>query len=103
MVAVVHAIHHHLLKIGHGKQSSVHHVHMKLVHAFVKTVPAPMQVTRAVKEGFALFDKDGKGLCDVREIPTIVRHLGINPTEIELRDMITEVSAVFLLCVFQSG
>jgi len=49
------------------------------------------EVTRAVKEGFALFDKEGKGLCDVREIPTIVRHLGINPTEIELRNMITEI------------
>ena len=36
-------------------------------------------------------DRDGKGLCDVREIGTIVRHLGICPTEIELRDMITEV------------
>merc|ERR1712087_107678 len=31
------------------------------------------------------------GTCDVREIGTIVRHLGICPTEIELRDMITEV------------
>ncbi len=36
-------------------------------------------------------DRDGKGLCDVREIGTIVRHLGICPTEIELRDMITEI------------
>ena len=30
-------------------------------------------------------------MCDVREVPTIVRHLGIFPTEIELRDMITEI------------
>ena len=44
-----------------------------------------------IKEGFALFDRDGKGVCDVREIGTIVRHLGICPTEIELRDMITEI------------
>merc|ERR1712048_727685 len=48
-------------------------------------------VAKMIKDAFALFDKDGKGTCDVREIGTIVRHLGICPTEIELRDMITEV------------
>ena len=45
-----------------------------------------------IKDAFSLFDKDSKGVCDVREVGTIVRHLGICPTEIELRDMITEVS-----------
>ena len=49
------------------------------------------EVAKSIKDGFALFDRDGKGLCDVREIGTIVRHLGICPTEIELRDMITEI------------
>ena len=49
------------------------------------------EVFKNIKDGFALFDRDGKGLCDVREIGTIVRHLGICPTEIELRDMITEI------------
>jgi len=48
------------------------------------------QVFKAIKDGFALFDRDGKGICDVREVGTIVRHLGICPTEIELRDLITE-------------
>ena len=48
------------------------------------------EVLKAIKDGFSLFDKDGKGMCDVREIGTIVRHLGICPTEIELRDLITE-------------
>jgi len=48
-------------------------------------------VAKSIKDAFALFDKEGKGTCDVREIGTIVRHLGICPTEIELRDMITEV------------
>merc|ERR1719440_718700 len=46
---------------------------------------------KAIKDGFALFDRDGKGVCDVREIGTIVRHIGICPTEIELRDLITEI------------
>ena len=35
-----------------------------------------------IKEAFALFDKDSKGVCDVREVGTVVRHLGINPTEV---------------------
>ena len=48
------------------------------------------EVAKNIKESFALFDKDSKGMCDVREIGTIVRHLGICPTEIELRDLITE-------------
>ena len=49
---------------------------------------------KQIKDAFSLFDKDSKGVCDVREVGTIVRHLGICPTEIELRDMITEVRAV---------
>ncbi|KAL1530828.1 hypothetical protein AB1Y20_001724 [Prymnesium parvum] len=49
------------------------------------------EVFKAIKEGFSLFDRDNKGVCDVREIGTIVRHLGICPTEIELHDMITEI------------
>mmetsp|Transcript_56108 Transcript_56108/g.111376 ORF Transcript_56108/g.111376 Transcript_56108/m.111376 type:complete len:165 (-) Transcript_56108:292-786(-) len=56
----------------------------------------PEQVRRretfkAIQDGFSLFDRESKGVCDVREIGTIVRHLGICPTEIELRDMITEI------------
>jgi len=48
------------------------------------------QTFDAIKAAFALFDRDGKNIVDVREIGTIVRHLGICPTEIELRDLITE-------------
>ncbi|KAL3916950.1 MAG: hypothetical protein SGPRY_006604, partial [Prymnesium sp.] len=50
------------------------------------------EIFKSIKESFGLFDRDNKGVCDVREIGTIVRHLGICPTEIELHDMITEVS-----------
>ena len=49
------------------------------------------QTFENIKAAFALFDRDNKGVCDVREIGTIVRHLGICPTEIELREMITEI------------
>ena len=47
-------------------------------------------IGKQIKASFDLFDRDKKGICDVREIGTIVRHLGICPTEIELRDLITE-------------
>lgn len=46
---------------------------------------------KEIQRGFALFDKDGRGHCDVREIGTIVRALGRCPSELELRDMITEI------------
>ncbi|KAG8469626.1 hypothetical protein KFE25_006081 [Diacronema lutheri] len=46
---------------------------------------------REIKSKFALFDKDARGHCDVREVGTIVRALGACPSELELRDMITEV------------
>ena len=47
-------------------------------------------VQKRIDEAFKLFDRDDKKMVDVREIGTIVRHLGICPTEIELRDLITE-------------
>jgi len=43
------------------------------------------------KEAFALFDKDGDGTITTKELGTVMRSLGQNPTEAELRDMIHEV------------
>ncbi len=48
------------------------------------------------KEAFALFDKDGDGTITTRELGTVMRSLGQNPTEAELQDMINE--GVFLFC-----
>ncbi|KAI9625338.1 hypothetical protein H4Q26_016361 [Puccinia striiformis f. sp. tritici PST-130] len=45
------------------------------------------------KEAFSLFDKDGDGTITTKELGTVMRSLGQNPTEAELGDMINEVDA----------
>ncbi|GFP96520.1 calmodulin [Phtheirospermum japonicum] len=45
------------------------------------------------KEAFSLFDKDGDGCITSKELGTVMRSLGQNPTEAELIDMIDEVDA----------
>ena len=45
------------------------------------------------KEAFLLFDKDGDGTITTKELGTVMRSLGQNPTEAELQDMINEVDA----------
>ena len=45
------------------------------------------------KEAFSLFDKDGDGTITTKELGTVMRSLGQNPTEMELQDMINEVDA----------
>uniref|UniRef100_A0A8C9GN93 EF-hand domain-containing protein n=1 Tax=Piliocolobus tephrosceles TaxID=591936 RepID=A0A8C9GN93_9PRIM len=45
------------------------------------------------KEAFSLFDKDGDGTITTKELRTVMRSLGQNPTEAELQDMINEVDA----------
>jgi calmodulin len=45
------------------------------------------------KEAFSLFDKDGDGTITTKELGTVMRSLGQNPTETELNDMINEVDS----------
>ncbi|CAJ0648032.1 7239_t:CDS:10 [Entrophospora sp. SA101] len=45
------------------------------------------------KEAFSLFDKDNDGSITTKELGTVMRSLGQNPTESELQDMINEVDA----------
>lgn len=54
------------------------------------------------KEAFSLFDKDGDGTITTKELGTVMRSLGQNPTEAELQDMINEVDAdgKFATCGF---
>ncbi|GMY05323.1 calmodulin-7 isoform X2 [Fagus crenata] len=43
------------------------------------------------KEAFSLFDKDGDDCITTKELGTVMRSLGQNPTEAELQDMVNEV------------
>ena len=52
------------------------------------------------KEAFSLFDKDGDGTITTKELGTVMRSLGQNPTEAELQDMINEVDADGMIKLF---
>lgn len=43
------------------------------------------------KEAFTLFDKDGEGRITTEELGIVMRSLGQNPTEAELRTMVKEL------------
>ena len=43
------------------------------------------------KEAFSLFDKSGDGTITTKDLGTVIRALGKNPTEAELQDVINEV------------
>lgn len=55
--------------------------------------PALIFAPTEFKEAFSLFDKDGDGTITTKELGTVMRSLGQNPTEAELQDMINEVDA----------
>ncbi|KAG8050027.1 hypothetical protein GUJ93_ZPchr0009g1831 [Zizania palustris] len=45
------------------------------------------------REAFSLFDKDGDGTITTKELGTVMRSLGQDPTEAELQEMVAEVDA----------
>lgn len=53
-----------------------------------------------LKEAFCLFDKDGDGKITTKELGTVMRSLGQNPTEAEIRDIIHEVDEDGQLRIF---
>lgn len=43
------------------------------------------------KEAFSLFDKDGDGTMTTKELGTVMRSFGLDPSERELKEMVAEV------------
>ena len=55
------------------------------------------------KEHFEMFDKDGDGTITTNELGTVMKNLGQNPSQDELRQMISEVDEdgeLVLRCLF---
>lgn len=44
-----------------------------------------------MKDAFKLFDEDGDGTITLSELGTVMKRLGQNPTDRELREMIKDV------------
>jgi calmodulin len=44
-----------------------------------------------LKEAFRLFDKEGKGVVTTEEIGSVLRNLGLFPTENELQQMLNDI------------
>lgn len=49
------------------------------------------------QEAFSLFDRDNDGIITIKELGTLMRSLGHNPTENELADMINEEGTIDFL------
>ncbi|VVT46158.1 uncharacterized protein SAPINGB_P001075 [Magnusiomyces paraingens] len=47
----------------------------------------------SIKEAFSLFDKDNDGYITTKELGTVMRSLGQNPSQSELQDMISEANS----------
>lgn len=44
-----------------------------------------------IKEIFMLFDKKENGLVETKELGTLLRAINLNPTELELNDLMKKV------------
>ena len=49
----------------------------------------PADLVMEYREAFTLFDKDGDGFISEIEFATVVRSMGINPSQKELRELLT--------------
>ena len=60
------------------------------------------------RDTFVIFDKDGDGTIDSKELSTVLKSMGYNPTKEEIQDMVDEVGIAMInwsktsfLCCFQ--
>merc|ERR1712196_28113 len=50
-----------------------------------------IELKKRIKEAFKVFDEENNNIADVREVGTIMRSLGVNPTEKELHGMLAQM------------
>ena len=46
------------------------------------------------RDTFVIFDKDGDGTIDSKELSTVLKSMGYNPTKEEIQEMVDEVRAM---------
>ena len=83
------------LKRNIQNQAAKLYTHPQSLKALTKTMSDQLTEEQIAefKEAFSLFDKDGDGTITTKELGTVMRSLGQNPTEAELMDMINEIDA----------
>jgi len=54
----------------------------------------PQNIVKELEEAFFLFDYDKDGKIEIREISPVVRSVGLNPTEAELKEIMNDVSGM---------
>ncbi|SPJ82638.1 probable Calmodulin [Fusarium torulosum] len=79
--------------LGSGKPTPVRQNDRGHVSPSVQADSLTEEQVSEFKEAFSLFDKDGDGQITTKELGTVMRSLGQNPSESELQDMINEVDA----------
>ncbi|CBY10470.1 unnamed protein product [Oikopleura dioica] len=56
----------------------------------------PKELVEEIRTTFKIFDQDDDGKITTKELGTVLRSLGQNPTDVELQDLINQVcSALF--------
>lgn len=58
-------------------------------------MPFPPQLKKDLEDAFFLFAYDESGKISVREVGPVVRSVGLNPTEDELKEITNQVQAKF--------
>ena len=59
--------------------------------AIICTLPPYTHTHTEIRDAFALFDKRGDNKIDATQIGDIMRALGLNPTEAELKKIVKEL------------
>lgn len=54
----------------------------------------PQNIVKELEEAFFLFDYDKDGKIEIREVGPVVRSVGLNPTEAELKEIINDINGM---------